>query len=138
MSKQIPVEEGYFKLPDDENSRPQLLGSYSQAADKWYYPRMLQCPITETSVEDVLLPSEGILYSWSFINMPSMGSREAAAQGFGVGQVDLGKGCRVQGMIKGAVGDWKIGMKMALEVNVVGKTKDGDQLCSYIFAPAQG
>lgn len=128
-----PLEEGYFIIREDGS--PALLGSYSKAARQHYFPIRRQCPITEEPVETVELPTEGILYSWTYISMPVMGATQMGGGGHGVGQIDLPGGVRVQATITGQQGDWTIGMKMKLALQPV--IKKGDTMfCTFCFSPA--
>ena len=136
MAKQVPLEEGYMVIPENPAQPARLLGSYSKAANKYYFPIRKLCPITSEPVETVELSPEGVLYSWSFIMMPKMGSREKVA-GYGVGQIDLPEGVRIQAPIDGKMGDWKIGMKMKLVPNPVVTDEDGTQYCGFKFVPVQ-
>lgn len=137
MAKQIPLEEGYFVIPEDASKPVQLIGSYSKAADKYYFPRRKLCPITFEPVEDVLLPPEGTLYSWTYIEMPMMGNMQFSEAGHGVGQVDLPGGVRVQAVIEGKMGDWEIGMPMKLVPLPVTTDNQGNELCTFAFAPVE-
>ncbi len=133
MSNKKPLEEGYFVIRDDGS--PALLGSYSKAADEYFFPVRKQCPITEEPVETVELPVEGELYSWTYIYMPIMGATQMGAAGHGVGQIDLPNGVRVQANITGEKGDWEIGMKMKLDLQPI--IKKGDtEMCTFCFSPA--
>ncbi|GEM_PF-720988 len=136
--KQVPLEEGYFRLPSGESGdRGALFGSYSKAADKYFFPRRFQCPITETPVEDVELPSTGELYSWTYIEMPMMGSMNLGGKGgYGVGQVDLPCGVRVQAPLRGKQGDWKIGMPMVLDFEPA-KKKGKTEYLTFCFKSAE-
>ncbi|MCZ7537563.1 MAG: OB-fold domain-containing protein [Acidimicrobiia bacterium] len=137
--KRIPLEDGYFRMPDSADDAPRLLGSYSPAADRCFWPRRKLCPITSEPVEDRLLSPEGLLYSWTFIEMPWMGSMKTAESGgYGVGQIDLPEGVRVQALIDGQQGDWTIGMRMVFAPRTVSKDEDGNELCTVAFAPAAG
>ena len=108
----VPIEPGYFRIPDEPGEPPRLLGSRSRAANAWFFPRRKLCPITSGPVEDCELSTDGVLYSWTFIKMPVMGVlQEAADGGHGVGQIDLAEGVRVQARIAGGMGDWRIGMR---------------------------
>lgn len=127
-----PLQDGYFVIHEDGS--PALLGSYSKAADQHYFPVRKQCPITEEKVETVELPTEGVLYSWTFIHMPVMGATEMGFGGHGVGQIDLPGGVRVQANIVGKEGDWRIGMKMKLDLQPVVK-KGETELCTFCFRP---
>ncbi|HMM45304.1 MAG TPA: OB-fold domain-containing protein [Candidatus Macondimonas sp.] len=135
MAKQVPLEEGYLVIPEAEGERPRLLGSYSPEAKKYFFPRRMQCPITETPVEDVELSSEGVLYSWTWVLMPFMGAAKMGdGKAHGVGQIDLPEGVRVQAVISGQMGDWEIGMPMGLIALPV-KKKGDTELCTFGFEP---
>jgi uncharacterized protein len=129
MAIQKPLEEGYFKISDD--GKLTLLGSYSKTADEYFFPRRKLCPISGEPVEDVELPREGALYSWTYVFMPMMG---ADNKGHGIGQVDLPNGVRVQAVIEGNQGDWEIDMPMVVKPLTVMK-KDEIEWCSFQFAP---
>lgn len=138
MGKNIPVEDGYFRISESDPDRPVLIGSYSKAANQAYFPRRKLCPITSESVEDCELPSEGTLYSWTYVEVPFMGNMQVSVNGgYGVGQIELPGKVRIQSIIEGTQGDWKIGMPMVIKVLSVGKDKDGNVLCSFQFAPKE-
>jgi len=135
MAKQVALEPGYFTVPEDSNELPRLLASYSKSADKYFFPRRPQCPITEEPVEDVQLSPEGILYSWTYVQMPFMGSAQMGdGKAHGVGQIDLPEGVRIQSVIRGKMGDWKIGMPMRLELIPV-KKKGETEYVTFSFGP---
>ncbi len=136
----LPLEEGYFTMPAKEGERPRLLGSYSPAADTYFFPRRKRCPLTEQPVDDVELSSEGTLYSWTFVVSPWMGKGKFAdgIGGHGVGQVDLPEGVRVQGVIDGDMGDWECGMAMGLDLMPIMKDAEGNDLCTFRFVPLEG
>jgi uncharacterized OB-fold protein len=134
-----PLEAGYFTMPDG-NEPPRLIGSYSAAADKYFFPRRRRCPLTAGPVKDVLLSPTGELYAWTFVESAWMGKTRfgSAGDGYGVGQVDLPEGVRIQTVLRGAMGAWEIGMPMQLEIYPVMTDADGTELCSYRFGPAGG
>ncbi len=116
MTMQVPLEKDYFRLPSGEpGDLGALLGSYSPQTGKYFYPRRKLCPITSGPVEDCELPARGILYSWTYVKDPRMGTLKMGDQsGYGVGQIDLPGGVRIQSIILGQQGDWEIGMPMRL------------------------
>lgn len=126
----VPVEDGYFRIPDDPGGSPVLLGSYSPAANTYFWPRRKRCPITMEPVEDCELSTEGQLYSWTFVSMPWLGSMEAdAGGGFGAAQVDLPEGVRIQVLLDGEMGDWSVGQKVRLVTRTLAE-RDGDEVCT--------
>lgn len=134
MADQIPIEPEYFRIPEDPAAPPVLLGSYSPTADTYFWPPRKRCPITFQPVEDCELSTEGELYSWTFVSMPTMGSQQRdASGGFGAGQVDLPEGVRIQALLEGEQGDWAIGMPMRLVTRAVGQDDDGNEICTVAF-----
>lgn len=135
MKKRVPIESGYMKLLAG-GDEVRLLGSYSPAARVTFFPMRKRCPITEQAVDTVDLSPEGTLYSWSFIHMPRMGStRRDPRGGYGVGQIDLPEGVRVQAQIDGRQEAFKIGMRMRVTVDVLATGEDGTEYCGFKFVP---
>lgn len=135
MPRKISADPELLRIPDNPDQPPRLLGSYSPAAGKTFFPRRKRCPITMEPVQDCELSARGVLYSWTFVLMPFMGSQEVdAGGGYGVGQIDLPEGVRVQAPIAGKMGDWTIGMPMELALSPVRKDDEGNELFSFRFA----
>lgn len=130
----VPIEEGYFRIPEADDGNPVLLGSYSPAAKTYFWPRRKRCPITLEPVEDCELSTEGVIYSWTYVLMPWLGSMEMdSGGGFGACQVDLPEGVRVQAPLDGQMGDWAIGQPVRLVTRVLDRDSDGNELCSIAF-----
>jgi len=137
MPTRVPIEEGYFRIPEGPEGPPVLLGSYSPAAKTYFWPRRKRCPITLQPVEDCELSTEGELYSWTFVFMPTMGSQaKDSGGGFGAAQVDLPEGVRIQALLEGKQGDWTIGMKVRLTTRQVATDDAGNAVCTIGFAAA--
>ncbi len=133
----VPLEEGYFRIPEDGGA-PVLLGSYSPAAKVYFWPRRKRCPITLEAVVDCELSSTGTLYSYTFVHMATMGSMSKEGGGFGAAQVDLPEGVRIQAQLEGKLEDWKIGQQVAIVPRVVAKDDDGNDLCTIGFRVIEG
>jgi len=61
--------------------------------------------------------------------------KDQTGGGYGVGQVDLPEGVRVQTLIDGRPADFEIGLRMRLEANVVATDEDGTEYCGFKFVP---
>lgn len=134
MAKRVPVEPEYFRIPEDPEEPPVLLASYSPAADKYFWPPRKRCPITFQPVEPRELSTEGELYSWTFVQMPWLGSQQRdSGGGFGAGQIDLPEGVRIQALLDGQQGDWEIGMPMRLTLRTLGEDDEGNEVCTIAF-----
>lgn len=133
VAARLPLEEGYFVMPDAEHPRPRLLGSYSPAADEHFFPRRKRCPITFGAVEDRFLSTEGVLYSWTWLETIRYGTMVGAGEPHGIGQVDLPEGVRIQARLLGAMGDWEIGMPLVIDVLPILTDDHANELCTFCF-----
>ena len=64
------------------------------------------------------------------------GKSQLDAEGYGVGQVDLPEGVRVQTTLEGEPASWKIGESMRLVYSTV-ETTDDIETVLYSFTPAR-
>lgn len=133
MSVRQSVDPELFRA---DGERPVLLGSHCAVDKETFYPRRWSCPICLGPLEDVELPQTGTLYSYSFIYVPMFGKAALDAEGYGVGQVDLPDGVRIQTTLEGDPNSWKIGDQMSLVYSTV-DTKDDIESVLYSFAPAK-
>jgi uncharacterized OB-fold protein len=86
-------------------------------------------------LDDVELGPRGTLYTWTYVHVPLFGSRRADLGGYGVGQVDLPEGPRVQAVLSGGPRDFRIGMPMELELEPLGENAAGEEVVIYRFRP---
>jgi uncharacterized OB-fold protein len=93
----VPVEDGYFTVPDDPAERPRLLGSRCPACGEHFFPRRHVCArCLAEGCEDVLLGPRGRLWTWTYVHVPLFAKKDARIDAYGVGQVDLPEGPRVR------------------------------------------
>jgi uncharacterized protein len=57
--------------------------------------------------------------------------------GYGVGQVDLPEGPRIQAVLTGGPDDYEIGMELELDLEVLNTNRDGDDVVIYRFRPVR-
>jgi uncharacterized OB-fold protein len=134
----VPIEPGFFTLPDDPAEPPRLLGSRCAACGEHFFPRRAVCArCLAEGTQDVLLSTRGTLYTFTYVYFPLFGSKRADHGGYGVGQVDLPEGPRVQAVLSGAPGDFRIGMPMQLELEVLREDKEGREVVIHRFRPAE-
>lgn len=117
----VPLKPGYFTVPDDPAEPPRLLGSRCRRCGEHYFPRRAICARAEClseDLEDVELGPEGTLYSYTFVHMPLFGSSNLEhMEGYGVGQIDLPEGPRVQFPLAGKREDFHIGQHLIAELD---------------------
>lgn len=130
MPVRQPVEPELFRA---DGERPVLLGSKCETCGETFYPRRWNCPVCLGAVEDVELSQTGTLYSYAYIYAPRFGKVQLDAEGYGVGQVDLPEGVRVQTTLDGDPDSWSIGEQMGLVYSTVEVTDD-TELVLYSFA----
>lgn len=130
----IPTDDELFRLPGDGEDRPRLLGSFAPESGLHFWPRRKRCPVSRTAVHDVDLGPVGTLHSWTFLQVPRMGNVSFGdTGGYGVGQVDLPEGVRIQAPLMGASDDWEIGDEMGLTLFPVGSDDEGRELVTFRF-----
>jgi uncharacterized protein len=133
MSTCIPTEPELFRL---EGDRAVLLGSRCVACGGSFFPRRFECPVCLVDVQDAELSTQGELYSYTYVRVPVIGDRKLDAVAYGVGQVDLPEGVRVQTVLLGDPASWEIGAAMVSGFEIVGTNEAGSQVAVFRFGPA--
>jgi uncharacterized OB-fold protein len=134
--RRVPIEPGFFTIPEDRASPPRLLGSRCPACAEVFFPRRLVCAkCLHRGCDDVELGPAGTLYTWTYVHVPLFGGHHSDATGYGVGQVDLPEGPRVQAVLSGGPGAFAIGMPMCLDLEELGENRDGDTVVIFRFRP---
>ena len=135
--ERVPIEPGFFTIPVDVSEPPRLLGSRCPACAEHFFPRRRFCAkCLADGCEDVQLGPDGTLYTWTYVHFPFFGSKDGAA-GYGVGQVDLPEGPRIQAVLSGAQEDFEIGMPMQLELEAVRENEQGQDVVIHRFRPSR-
>jgi uncharacterized OB-fold protein len=121
------VKQGYYTVPDDPGEPPRLLGTHCKDCDEYFFPTRLVCAkCLSQNTEDAMLGPKATLYSYTFVHFPLFGStRVEHASGYGVGQVDLPEGPRVQMPLAGKQEEFKVGMPLMAELEPI--REDGEQ-----------
>jgi uncharacterized OB-fold protein len=132
----VPIEEGYFTVPEHPAERPRLLGSRCPACSEQFFPRRQVCArCLHDGCDDVLLGPTGTLWTWTYVHVPLFAKKDAKVSAYGVGQVDLPEGPRVQALLLGEADDFAIGMEMVLDLETLRTDEDGDEVVIMRFAP---
>lgn len=135
----VPVEDGYFTVPDDPAEAPRLLGSRCGACGEHFFPRRHVCArCLAEGCEDVLLGPRGRLWTWTYVHVPLFAKKDARVDAYGVGQVDLPEGPRVQAILLGGPEDFRIGIEMELDLETLRTDDDGREVVIFRFRPADG
>ena len=138
MAARIPIEDGYFTIPDDPVEPPRLLGSRCPACGEHFFPRRLVCArCLAEGCEDVLLGPRGHLWTWTYVWVPLFAKKDGSVGAYGVGQVDLPEGPRVQAILLGGPDDLRIGMEMELGLESLRTGEDGSEVVIFRFRPVE-
>jgi uncharacterized OB-fold protein len=130
----VAIEDGFFTIPEDLDEAPRLLGSRCQSCGEVFYPRRHVCArCLHEGTDDLALGPRGELHTWTYVHVPLFAKRNAKVSAYGVGQIDLPEGPRVQSVLVGGPDDFHIGMSMELELEVLGETPEGDDIVIYRF-----
>jgi uncharacterized OB-fold protein len=123
----VPVKAGYFTVPDDPDEPPRLLGTRCEECGEHFFPRRAVCAkcLSERTTDAELGP-RGTLYSYTFVHFPLFGSTRVEHVGYGVGQIDLPEGPRVQLPLAGKQEDFRVGMTLEAELEPLREEDDRD------------
>jgi uncharacterized OB-fold protein len=135
----VPIEPGYFTVPDDPAEPPRLLGSRCPSCGEHFYPRRLVCAkCLHEGCDDVELGPTGRLWTWTFVHVPLFAKKDGSVDAYGVGQIDLPEGPRVQAILVGGEDDFEIGMELRLDLETLSTDPNGNDVVIYRFAPTAG
>ena len=123
----VPIKPGFFTIPDHPDQPPRLLGTKCLSCGEHFYPRRAICAkCLSEQTTDVEMDARGTLYSYTFVHFPLFGSMNMEhADGYGVGQIDLPEGPRVQAPLAGKQAEFRVGQHVQGELNVL--RNDGAQ-----------
>lgn len=134
----IPIEDGYFTIPDDPAAAPRLLASRCPACGEHFFPRRHVCArCLAEGCDDVLLGPRGRVHTWTYVHVPLFAKRDRSVGAYGVAQVDLPEGPRVQGILVGERDEFRIGMDVELDLEALGDDGDGNEVVIFRFRPVR-
>jgi uncharacterized OB-fold protein len=134
----VPIAPEYFSVPEEgaDDPRPRLLGSRCPACGEYFHPRRLVCAkCLHEGCEDVVLSPTGTLWTYTYVHVPLFAKKDAKVDAYGVGQVDLPEGPRIQAILVGGADEFAIGMELELDTETLRQTDEGDDVVIYRFRP---
>ncbi len=133
----VPLEPGYFTVPADPATPPRLLGSRCCECGEHFFPRRPVCAkCCHRNTDDIELSSSGTLYTYTYLFVPLFNSKRATDGGYGVGQIDLPEGPRIQSVLRGGPDDFEIGMAMEMELETLRENEQGENVVIFRFCPS--
>jgi len=136
----VPIKPGFFTVPDDPTAAPKIIGSKCNTCGEHYFPTRAICARAEclsADTSEVLMGPRGTLYSYTFVHMPLFGSSNLEhMDGYGVGQIDLPEGPRVQLPLAGKKDDFRVGMTLEAELDKM-REEGTTEYVSVRFRPVE-
>ena len=128
VKPRVPVKPGYYTVPDDPAATPEVICSRCTDCGEYFFPKRLVCAkCLSRRTEETRVPARGTLYSFTFVHIPLFGSTKIEyAEGYGVGQIDLPEGPRIQLPLVGKREEFRVGQKVRGELSVMREHEDKD------------
>jgi uncharacterized OB-fold protein len=132
--KQVPVKEGLFKLPSDQE-QGSLLGSKCKACGEYFHPPRVVCAnCFGEDLEEVALSRRGKIYTYTIGRVAYPGTPFTAP--FITAQVELPEKIQVLSLITGLDNDKvKIGTEVEIYFWKIAENEEGNELMAYAFRP---
>jgi len=133
----VPIKEGYFTIPDDPAAIPSVIVSRCEACGEHFFPKRMVCgKCLSRRLATVEIAARGTLYSYTWVHMPLFGSmRVEHMEGYGVGQIDMPEGPRIQLPLAGKRDEYRVGLELVGEVEPL-REDAGRDVCILRFRPA--
>ena len=134
----VPIKAGYFTVPDDPKARPKFLATRCDACGEYFFPRRAICAkCLSEKTSEVELDGRGALYSYTFVHIPLFGSTNIEhMEGYGVGQVDLPEGPRIQAPLAGKQAEFRVGQAVEAELDTL-REDGGRAIVIFRFRPVE-
>src|SRR4029453_14057497 len=138
LRPRVPIKEGYFTIPDDPAAIPNVVVSRCRDCGEHFFPKRLVCAkCLSRALDGVGIEARGTLYSFTWVYMPLFGSmRIEHMDGYGVGQIDLPEGPRVQLPLAGKKEEARGGLCLVGGVEPL-REDAGRDVCILRFRPAE-
>lgn len=133
----VPIKPGFFTIPPDPGEVPKFLGTRCDACGEYFYPRRAICgKCLSEDMQPVEMEARGELYSYTFVHLPLFGSTNLEhSEGYGVGQIDLPEGPRIQAPLAGKQEDFRVGQAVRGELDKLRENRNGDDVMIVRFRP---
>ena len=135
----VPIKTDYFRVPERPGAPPEILGTRCRACGEHFFPKRLICAkCLSQDTEEVPLSPRGTLYSYTFVHFPMFGSTNIEHMGgYGVGQVDLPEGPRIQVPLAGKQEEFRIGQTLVAELEKLRENDLGQDVMIIRFRPVE-
>lgn len=134
--KRIPIVSDLFTVPSSADDKPRLIGCRCQQCGEVFFPGRLICAqCGGEEMEEAFLGLRGNLYSYTVMRIPAPGYKGAIP--YAVGEVELAEGLLVHSVLTECDPEkLQIGMPLEMVLAEVEKDEEGNEVVTYMFAPA--
>ncbi len=135
-TRQVPVQEGIFYIPQSPGEKPYLLGAKCRKCGYVSFPRLMVCPrcLKKDTMEEMHLNGKGKIDMFSVCNAALPGFPAPSIQGY----INLEEGVRIWSLITGidpSGEELKDGMEVELVIEKLKEDGEGNDIMSYKFRP---
>jgi len=132
----VPVQEGLFDFPLDEQQQPALLANTCGNCGKCFFPKRTLCPhcFEQGRLEDIVLDRKGVIYAVTVVHLSSPSGIKAP---YAYGYVDIpADKIRVPALFTGDQPDsFHAGMEVELVLETIRTDSAGKHIIGYKFKP---
>ena len=132
----IPVQEGLFEFPPDEERRPALLANTCRNCGKCFFPKRTICPycFEQGQLEDMVLDGSGVIYAVTVVHISAPSGIKAP---YAYGYVDIpANKIRIFSLFTGDdPSAFHAGMPVELVLETLKTDSRGRRIIGYKFKP---
>ena len=134
----VPIEEGFYKIPETDDEKPILIGSRCAKCGEVYFPTTPQCKkcYTETT-EDIELNRVGKVYSSTIVHLAPPLYEGAVPYMIGFVELDNNGVLIPTKFTSERDTPLSIGTDVELLLETLGKDSDGNDIIVHSFAPVE-
>jgi scaffold protein (connect acetoacetyl-CoA thiolase and HMG-CoA synthase) len=132
----IPVQEGLFDFPLDEEQHPALLANTCRNCGKCFFPKRTLCPscFELGDLEDIVLDRKGVIYAVTVVHLSSPSGIEAP-YAYGYVNIPTNK-IRILAPFTGDnPNTFHAGMEVELVLETIRTNSRGQEIIGYKFKP---
>ena len=135
--KRIPVEEGLFVEAASGDDKPFLIGNKCKECGLTAFPKTPVCPkcMKQDTMEETKFAGKGTLDSFSIVQAALPGFKAPSIQAY----INLENGPKIWSLVTGCEpteDSLELGMDMEMVIDKVREDREGNELISYQFKPA--
>ena len=138
QKRQIPLQEGWYKVPQSPSEKGYLIGSKCSVCGNVFFPARAICPVcvAEDTLKEIPIGTRGKLNGFATVQVAPEGFTAPYTLSF----IDLSEGPTIFAIIAGeASGEETLynGMEMELTIESISTDENGNEVIGYKYSPAE-